>query len=113
MPENVALPHVTEEMLHDISLRIVDGFHPDKIILFGSHAYGVAGPQSDIDILVIMESQERPVERALPILQACRPRFVAMDLLVRTPQEVAERLKGGDSFFREVMTRGRVLYERG
>ena len=106
------IPAVTEAMIQDISLRIVARFSPSKIILFGSHAYGAPHAQSDIDLLVIMPSNKRPVERALPILQTCRPRFVAMDVLVRTPQELAERLAAGDPFFRDVTNRGRVLYER-
>jgi predicted nucleotidyltransferase len=112
MGHTVAIPPVTDAVIQDISRRIVENFHPERIVLFGSHAYGSPHPYSDIDLLVIMETRTRPVERALPILQTCRPRFVAMDVLVRTPQELAGRLAAGDSFFSEITRHGRVLYER-
>ena len=112
MAQMIEIPAVTEAVIQDIARRIVERFDPDRVILFGSHAYGHPQAQSDVDLLVIMQSDRRPVERALPIVQSCRPRFVAMDVLVRTPSELAERLAAGDPFFRDVTRRGRVLYER-
>ena len=112
MAQSVTLPDVTESMIQDVSQHIVREFNPDKVILFGSHAYGAPRPESDIDLLIIMSTDQRPMQRAVPILQKCRPRFVAMDVLVRTPQEIEDRLRAGDLFFLEVMKRGRVLYDR-
>jgi hypothetical protein len=59
-----------------------------------------------------MSTDQRPMQRAVPIVQKCRPRFVAMDVLVRTPAEMQGYLDAGDPFFVDVMARGRVLYDR-
>ena len=59
-----------------------------------------------------MESDERPHRRAACVSLAARPRFLPMDILVRTPQEIRARLEIGDSFVKEILERGRVLYER-
>ena len=105
-----ALP-VTEAMLEEITRKIVEAFRPDRIILFGSHAYGVPSRDSDVDLLVIMDTDVRPVERSARISRACRPRYVAMDILVRTPDEIEDRLEGFDPFLEEILTHGRILYD--
>jgi predicted nucleotidyltransferase len=105
-------PHI-EERLEDVTGRIVDAFAPQRIILFGSHAYGQPNSDSDVDLLVVMESDERPAARATRVSRLLRPRPFPMDIVVRTPQEVQERLEMGDYFMREVIEQGRVLYERG
>jgi predicted nucleotidyltransferase len=103
---------VTETLLQEITDRVVKNFDPEKVILFGSHASGAAQPDSDIDLLVIMEAEGSPVERAVAVKRVCRPRFVAMDVLVKTPEEVAAQLRQGNFFLRQILTEGRVLYER-
>ena len=112
MALNLEQPTVDEPLLVDITHRIVDQFNPDKIVLFGSHAYGQPGPDSDVDLFVIMESQQSSARRSALVSLACRPPLLAMDMLVRTPLEVEQRLAAGDSFIRDILTRGRVLYER-
>ena len=102
---------VTEELLREVTKRIVEAFDPEKIILFGSHAYGTSTPDSDVDLLIIMESDERPAKRSMRVSKVLQPRPFPMDILVRTPQEVARRLSLGDYFFIEIMKRGKVLYE--
>lgn len=94
--------------------RIVEAFEPEKIILFGSYAYGRPEFHSDIDLLVVTNRHRRKsvFERDRLVATAARPRGVAIDVIVRTPAEVAYRLKIGDPFFREVMNKGLVLYER-
>jgi predicted nucleotidyltransferase len=103
---------ITDELLQEITRKIVAAFDPEKVILFGSHAYGSPAPDSDLDLLVVMESDERPAARSARVSAACRPRFVAMDILVRTPQELEQRLQMGDFFLQEIVEKGRVLYER-
>lgn len=90
--------------------QIVEQFHPQKVILFGSHAYGKPHTESDVDILVIMETELSGAQQAVKILQAINANF-GIDLVVYTPQRLAQRLQWGDSFLLEVVTRGRVLYE--
>ena len=90
--------------------QIAREFHPEKIILFGSHAYGRPGPDSDIDLLVVMPFKGRAVRQAIKI----RNRLdtpMAVDLIVRTPRQVSERLAMGDFFIREITEHGTVLYE--
>jgi predicted nucleotidyltransferase len=102
---------ITEELIQEIAHKAVEYFHPQKIILFGSRAWGSPQPDSDLDILIIMKSRLRPIARAVRVREVCRPKFVAMDVLVRTPGEIKERLKLKDPFFLDIFKRGRVLYE--
>ena len=103
---------VTDGLLEEVARRIVERFHPEKIILFGSHAWGAPGRESDVDLLVVMESAKRPAARSAEVSVACRPRFLPMDIIVRTPAELEHRLEINDPFMRRVVERGRVLYER-
>jgi uncharacterized protein len=90
--------------------QIAREFHPDKIILFGSHAYGRPEPDSDVDLLVIMRFRGRPVRQAIAILNRLNV-LTPVDLLVRTPEQVQERLALGDQLMREILERGKVMYE--
>lgn len=102
---------VTEQLLNEIVQKIVSYFHPLKIVLFGSYAWGKPKRDSDVDLLVIMESNERPARRAVAVRDVCQPRFLSMDIMVRTPDEITERLEIGDFFFRNILKKGIVLYE--
>ena len=101
-----------EVQLEKIKERIVQAFNPEKIILFGSYAYGEPGVDSDVDLLIIMKSKERPSTRSAQISKLIRPRPFPMDILVRTPEEIDVRLKIGDFFIEEIINRGRILYDR-
>ena len=103
---------VTDALLKEITQRIVDRFDPEKVILFGSRASGTAQADSDVDLLVIMDASGPSIQRAVEVKRACRPRFVSMDVLVKTPEEVASRLRQGSFFLRQILEQGRVLYER-
>jgi predicted nucleotidyltransferase len=86
-------------------------FRPQKIILFGSYAYGKPTPDSDVDLLVIMPRTRYRGERmSLRIRLAMQHQF-PMDLLVRTPADIAKRLRWRDPFISEIMEKGKVLYE--
>jgi predicted nucleotidyltransferase len=103
---------VTTELLQNIIHRIVAGVQPKKIILFGSYAYGTPSPDSDLDILVIMNTSRRPAERIVEVSRYLRPRPFPMDILVRTPGEIADSIEHKDSFIQEILTNGIVLYEQ-
>lgn len=90
---------------------IAEEFKPEKIILFGSYACGHPTEDSDVDLLVVLPHARRNVEIAGDIRRRLRAGF-AMDLLVRTPARLRERLGMGDSFMQEIVNRGEVLYER-
>lgn len=96
--------------IQQVVQQIVERFRPQKVFLFGSYAYGEPTPDSDVDLLVAMETPLRNVEQAVEIRKAVDFPFPA-DLLVRTPQQIAERLALGDVFLREVLTKGLMLYE--
>ncbi len=89
--------------------QIVEKFQPEKIILFGSYAYGQPRPESDVDLLVVMDTPLRNREQAAQIACAIDYHF-GLDLLVRTPQQLARRLALGDFFLQEVIEKGKVLY---
>ncbi|MBI4569923.1 MAG: nucleotidyltransferase domain-containing protein [Planctomycetes bacterium] len=90
--------------------RIAEAFHPEKIILFGSYAYGQPTEDSDVDLLVIVRHGTKAWDKASEIRGAVRPKF-PLDLLVRTPRQVSERLELGDLFLTDVVRHGRTLYE--
>lgn len=92
--------------------RIVQELKPEKIILFGSYASGMPTPDSDVDLLVIMETEASGKERSWAVSRLLIPRPFPVDILVRTPQEIERALAEGDFFIREIMAQGRVLYER-
>jgi len=98
--------------LEDIVHRIVAELRPEKIILFGSYVYGTPSADSDVDLLVIMETSARPADRYLAISRLIRPRPFPLDILVKTPNEIAEALEKGDPFIREIITQGQILYAR-
>ena len=87
---------MNETVLREITRRIVEAFHPEKVILFGSYAYGQPAADSDLDLFVIMKSQQRPVERRMAVSRLFEDRLVAMDFVVLTPEEVRKRRSGFD-----------------
>jgi len=90
--------------------EVAQRFQPEKIILFGSHAYGKPHADSDVDILVIMPARNE-IDQAVSIDRATDPPF-PLDLIVRSPKTVAWRLAEGDSFLQEIMSKGKILYEK-
>ena len=92
--------------------RIVEHLHPEQIILFGSYAYGTPTPDSDVDLLVVMETDASAKEQYLSVCRLLRPRPFPVDILVRAPQEIAHALNKGDFFIQEICLQGKILYER-
>ena len=91
--------------------QVAEHFQPEKIILFGSHAYGTPHADSDVDILVIMPCRSQ-LDQAFKIELACDPPF-PLSLIVRTPSNLKWRLEEGELFHTEIITKGKVLYEKG
>src|SRR5881296_3238814 len=102
----------------DVPLRVIrrfarevaERFRPDKIILFGSYAYGTPHADSDVDILVVMPARNE-LGQAMQIRLSVDYQF-PLDLLVRTPRNLAWRLAEGEWFLKEIMAKGKVLYEK-
>lgn len=102
-----------EGQLQAIAETIVREFQPEKIILFGSWAWGAPGPDSDVDFFIVKESRERRVERERTLRKRLYGRrFPPMDLLIYTPSEVERRLFLEDPFVTQILAKGRVLYGR-
>ena len=95
-----------------VAREIGTRYHPRRVILFGSYAYGTPTKDSDVDFLVILNGRKRNAEQALEISRSISHPF-PMDILVMKPREMSQRLKGGDTVLREMLTKGRVLYEAG
>ena len=105
-------PPVTEERLQEAVSRLVDVLDPVRIVLFGSYACGEPDEDSDVDLLVVMETTERPAARIAKVSRLLSPRPFPVDIIVRTPEEVDRDCRRTDPFMRELVERGRVLYER-
>jgi predicted nucleotidyltransferase len=91
---------VPMRVIRRFARQVAKRFQPDKIILFGSHAYGRPHADSDVDILVIMPCRNQ-LDQAVKISLAIDPPF-PLDIIIRTPHKLARRLKQGDWFLREV-----------
>ena len=102
---------INEQNIQDLCNRIVQEFHPDRVILFGSYASGQPSPDSDVDILVILPFEGKSFYKSLEILNRTNPDF-PIDLLARRPDETQRRYREGDPLIREALDRGKVLYER-
>ena len=90
---------------------IVREFHPQRVVLFGSYAYGTPTEDSDADLLIVMDIPEDQTRQQAVAIRQRIPRRFRMDLIVRTPAELAFRVKHNDWFYREIQERGEVLYE--
>src|SRR4051794_27671098 len=97
-------------VIRQFAHRVAERFGPEKIILFGSYAYGTPHADSDVDILVVMPARNE-LDQAVRISLAVEAPF-PLDIIVRTPRNLAWRLKEGDWFLREVVARGKVLYAK-
>jgi uncharacterized protein len=97
-------------LIRRFAREVAARFQPDKIILFGSYAYGTPHDDSDVDILVVMSASSQ-LRMAVRIAIAIDPPF-PLDIIVRTPKEMQWRLAERESFLTEVTTKGKVLYEK-
>jgi predicted nucleotidyltransferase len=102
---------IPQRAIDETVRQIVHKFDPLKIILFGSYARGRPRPESDVDLLVVMETQLKETEQAVRICQAIDYHF-GLDLIVYNPGHLQYRLSLGDPFLREVVEEGITLYER-
>lgn len=103
---------IPQETISAIVQTIADHFSPQRIIIFGSYSSGQPTPDSDLDLLVIMESDLPRHKRATPIRLLFRPTPCAMDILVYTPEEVAYWNGTSNHIITEALRSGKVVYER-
>lgn len=98
--------------LEAVVQRLISSYDPERIILFGSHASSGAQEGSDIDLLIVKETDLRPIDRRIEVERLLSDRRVSLELLVYTPQELLDLYAAGSPFIEEVIETGRVLYMR-
>ena len=100
------------KVIQNILKKLVAEYAPQKVILFGSYAYGSPGSDSDIDLLIIKETTERFIDRWVTVqgILTGTHRFLPLETLILTPGEIDERLAIGDQFIAEILQKGEVLY---
>ena len=98
--------------LNDISRRLIKEYDPEKIILFGSRAEGKDSEGSDIDLVIVKETDKRPLDRRIEVETLLADRAVPIDLIVYTPDEIRRLYSIGSPFVEEIVETGRLLYMR-
>ena len=100
-------------LIRDLVDRIVREYRPMKVILFGSYANGTPDEDSDIDLFIIKETTDRPIDRRVEVatIVADPRRRTPVEPLVMTRSEVEERLRIGDQFVQQILDEGEILYE--
>lgn len=91
--------------------HIVKTFDPEKIILFGSYAHGNPSSQSDVDLLIIIDTNESSFTLSSKISLILEHSF-PLDIIVKTPEQIKKRLQKGDFFIEDIINHGKVIYER-
>lgn len=99
----------TEEEILRVARKIAQKFQPEKIILFGSYAWGKPGPDSDVDLFIIATTKNTR-ELAREIDGSLWKRTFPLDIIVYRPESVERNLKAGDFFTRNIVNKGKVLY---
>ena len=109
----VKVEKVDEEFLKEVVKRIVSAVDPEKIILFGSHAYGKPKKGSDLDLLVVVKESSLPrYRRSVPIYKALAGILIPKDILVYTEKEIEEWSNVPLAFITTIIRKGKVIYER-
>lgn len=101
---------VVMTLIEEFGRQIGCEFGAQRVVLFGSYAEGTATEDSDVDLLIIGPFEGKSVDQSVKIRMKLRPAF-PVDLLVRTPEKVSQRIQMGDGFMREILEKGKVLYE--
>jgi len=110
--EYVMAPQEFDKMTKEIVSKLVRDYNPEKIILYGSYASGNYDDDSDIDLLIIKETDDRFIDRWVAVRKILtdRNRKIPLEPLVLTPHEISSRLERGDQFIAEILDKGKLLY---
>ena len=104
---------IDDAKMLEIVGRLVEAVNPDRIILFGSRARGDAGPDSDLDLLIVKDSDVPRHQRTIPVYNnALRGPGIPTDIIWRTPGEIVEWSQVPNHFLTRAIREGKVLYER-
>lgn len=104
--------HNSQDIIQTILQRLIAHYAPQKVVLFGSYAYGEPDQDSDIDLLIIKDTPDRFIDRWVTVhrILTGTHRSLPVEPVVLTPQEVEERLAAGDQFIAEILQKGKLLY---
>lgn len=102
--------NIPMRVIRSYARAIAEEFQPDKIILFGSYAYGTPHEDSDVDLLVVMPARDQHNQTVRILWRLAAP--FPVDLVVRTPQQMTWRLKERESFTTDIVCKGKLLYEK-
>lgn len=103
---------IEKDKISEIVNKIVSGYNPEKIILFGSYATENPSENSDLDLLVIKETDLPRPQRAVQVRRMIYGSMIPIDLIVYTPKEIDESKDNKFSFIYEVLNTGKTIYER-
>jgi predicted nucleotidyltransferase len=92
-------------------LNLLKGYSPEKVILFGSQARACSDSYSDIDLIVVKETEKPFLDRTKELLKIIKPTF-AIDIIVYTPDEFQKMLSQGNAFLEHVLEEGEIIYEK-
>ena len=101
-----------KKIIAEITDKILKDYQPKKVILFGSYAYGEPTEDSDVDLLIIKNTDKRPIDRWMEVKRLLREtsRTVPISPLVYTEKEIEQRIAIKDFFIEEIFNKGEVLY---
>lgn len=103
---------ITDQKIREVTLKIANNFQPEKIILFGSFAWGEPNENSDVDLFIIKKTDLSTREIAREIDGSIFPRPFPMDIVVYKPEQVLEREANNDFFIKDILTKGKILYAK-
>ncbi len=101
----------TRQQIKKIAKRIEEKYKPEKIILFGSYAWGKPTKDSDVDLLIVKNTNKNFFQRLFEVRQITDGEM-PLDILVRTPNEIRKRLELGDFFYEDIINKGKFIYEK-
>lgn len=100
-----------QDTIHEIVNKIVTEYEPEKVVLFGSYAWGTPQAESDIDLLVVKKTDKRPIARYAELTAKLFPPTLPIDLLIYTPTEIEGQLAHRHHFMSKILNEGKIMYE--
>jgi predicted nucleotidyltransferase len=110
--KKVIEPPLRKSLINTILKRLLENLDVVKVVLFGSYVSGKPTKDSDLDLLIIVNTKEKGIKRYAMVSELLEPRKIPMDIIVKTPEELKERARMFDPFIRNILKTGKVLYEK-
>jgi len=107
----LSLAHEIPDSIRQMATTIIQALAPQKVILFGSYAHGKVSYDSDVDLLIILNTKLKGAERQRAVSRLIHPRLLPVDIIVKTPEEIVEsQTRRIDPFLKEILEKGIILY---